>query len=93
MARNGVKSGGREKGSRNKKTIEVLDRADRVLTLIESDFLEEDIARLSPHQRMQLYADMMEYKAPKLQRTTVVGDKDNPLSINWNVTKTYEAKH
>lgn len=90
MARNGVKSGGREKGSRNKKTADVLDRADRVLTLIESDYLEDDIAKLSPNQRMQLYADMMEYKAPKLQRTTVVGEKENP--IIWKEEKTYMSK-
>ncbi len=71
--------GGKEPGTKNKKTIEELDRAARVLQLIESKYLEDDIKALSSNQRMLLYADMMEYKAPKLSRTTIVGDKDNPL--------------
>lgn len=81
MARNGIKTGGRTAGTLNKKTAEVLDRAERVLQLIETEHLEKDIKQLSPNQRMQLYADMMEYKAPKLQRTTVVGDADAPLAM------------
>lgn len=77
MARNGVKTGGRKKGSINKKTAEVLDRAERVLQLIETKYLDEDIEKLSPAQRMTLYSDMMEYKAPKLSR--IEGSKENPL--------------
>lgn len=79
MARNGIKTGGRKKGAVNKKTAEVIDRAGRVLALIESKYLEKDIARLTPGQRVLLYSDMMEYKAPKLSRVTHEGDKDNPL--------------
>ena len=67
MAR-GKKTGGRKYGTRNRKTKEELDRAGRVLCLIESKYLEKDIGRLTPHQRTQLYVDMMEYKAPKLTR-------------------------
>lgn len=74
----GKKTGGRQPGSLNKKTAEELDRAGRVLDIIESNHLEKDIKALSPNQRMMLYADMMEYKAPKLARTTIVGDKDAP---------------
>ncbi len=63
-----IKTGGRQKGVVNKKTAQEIDRADRVLNLIESKYLEKDITKLTPGQRMSLYADMMEYKAPKLSR-------------------------
>lgn len=63
----GKKTGGRQKGSINKKTEEEIDRAGRVLDLIESEYLEDDIAAITSHQRMMLYADMMQYKAPKLR--------------------------
>lgn len=83
MARDGTKTGGRQKNSLNKKTVEEIDRAGRVLDLIESKFLEKDIKALTSHQRVMLYSDMMEYKAPKLQRTTVAGDPENPLNVNY----------
>lgn len=81
MARNGVKSGGRVKGTPNKKTADVLDRVTRVLELIESDHLEKDIKKLTPGQRMTLYADLLEYKAPKLSRTELKGGTKDELKI------------
>lgn len=82
MARDGTKTGGRQAGSLNKKTVEEIDRAGRVLDLIESKYLDKDIAKLSANQRMLLYSDMMEYKAPKLSRTTLAGDPENPVAVN-----------
>jgi Cdc6-like AAA superfamily ATPase len=81
MARNGIKTGGRKKGSINKKSAEEIDRAGRVLDLIESKYLEKDIKDLSAHQRMMLYADMMEYKAPKLSRQTVDAGEGTTVKI------------
>lgn len=81
MARNGVKTGGRQKGTVNRKTQEEFDRAGRVLRLIETKYLEKDIQKLTPGQRMQLYADMMEYKAPKLSRTEHRGGTKDELKI------------
>lgn len=81
MARNGIKSGGRVKGTPNKKTADVLDRVTRVLELIESDHLEKDIKKLTPGQRMTLYADLLEYKAPKLSRTEHRGGTKDELTI------------
>lgn len=81
MARNGVKSGGRRKGTPNKKTAEEIDRATRVLELIESQYLEKDIKALTPSQRMILYADMMEYKVPKLSRTEHAGGTKDEIVI------------
>lgn len=81
MARNGTKTGGRKKGSINRKTAEEMDRAGRVLDLIESKYLEKDIKDLSAHQRMMLYSDMMEYKAPKLSRQTVDAGEGTKVKI------------
>lgn len=77
----GKKYGGRAKGTLNKKTTEEIDRASRVLHLIESQYLEKDIKKLTPGQRMQLYADMMEYKVPKLSRTEHRGGTKDELTI------------
>lgn len=81
MARNGVKTGGRIKGTPNKKTADVLDRVSRVLELIESNHLENDIKKLTPGQRMTLYSDLLEYKAPKLSRTELKGGTKDELTI------------
>lgn len=77
----GAKYGGRVKGTPNKKTAEEIDRASRVLHLIETRYLEKDIKKLTPGQRMQLYADMMEYKVPKLSRTEHRGGTKDELTI------------
>lgn len=81
MARNGIKSGGRVKGTPNKKTAEQMDRAEKVLRLIESDYLDKDIKKLTPGQRILLYSDMLEYVAPKLSRVEHKGGTDNELTI------------
>lgn len=82
----GKKYGGRSKGTPNKKTKEELDRANRVLELIESKYLDSDIKKLTSAQRTMLYCDMMEYKVPKLQRTTIVGDPNNPIEHKYEIT-------
>lgn len=81
MARNGIKTGGRVKGTPNKKTASQITRAERVLRLIETQYLEKDIKALSPGQRMILYADMMEYVAPKLARVEHDGGTNDELKI------------
>jgi hypothetical protein len=78
----GKKTGGRQKGSINKKTKEALDRAERVLGLIESKYLTNDIKQLSSSQRMTLYSDMLEYRLPKLSRAEVKTENTN---FNYNV--------
>lgn len=72
----GKKYGGRQKGAQNKKTIDALNRAESLLQLIESEYLIEDIKKLSASQRASLYADILEYRAPKLSRI------DNRIQAN-----------
>lgn len=70
---NGIKYGGRTKGTPNKKTVDALDRAERILQLIENEYFEKDIKALTSSQRMTLYSEMMEYRTPKLSRREVSG--------------------
>jgi hypothetical protein len=62
------KSGGRKKGTPNKATVEVKQRAESLLQKIETQFLEDDIKKLTPLQRTNLYLGLMEYTLPKLRR-------------------------
>lgn len=68
---NGIKTGGRAKGVLNKKTTEAISRAERILRLIETKYFEKDIAKIKAEKRMDLYASMLEYVAPKLSRSDV----------------------
>lgn len=75
------KTGGRVAGVKNKKTVEQLARAERILQLIENDYFENDIKLISPGQRMDLYQNMLEYTAPKLSRVEQTGETKTELTI------------
>ena len=77
----GVKTGGRKKGSVNKRTAAQRSRAEIILALIDEKYFEKDIKKLSSSQRMILYASMMEYVAPKLSRTTLAGNVKNEMIV------------
>lgn len=77
----GIKTGGRKKGSINKKTAAQKSRAETILQLIDEKYFEKDIKKLSPSQRMILYTSMMEYVAPKLSRTTMSGNLKNEMIV------------
>ena len=63
------KAGGRQKGSLNVKTKEVLDAVQRVIELIQDKYLEKDIIQMQPAERMRFYTGLLEYVRPKLART------------------------
>lgn len=63
-----TKKGGRAKGGMNKKTIDQKERAESLMKIIESNYLETDLKKLSSLQRCNLYLGLMEYVAPKLRR-------------------------
>jgi len=81
MARNGTKTGGRVKGTPNKKTAAQMERAEKVLQVLEGNYLDKDIKKLTASQRVLLYCDMLEYVAPKLSRIEHKGGTDNSLTI------------
>ena len=81
----GAKYGGRTKGTPNKKTAEQLDRVERVLRILENT-LEDDLQAISSSQRANLYADLVEYKLPKLSRNDSriqanIGLTDEPITF------------
>ncbi len=59
---------GRPLGVKNKRTRKQLDRAEKVLRMIESKFLEYDIEKLTPIQRATLWKDLLEYAMPRKAR-------------------------
>jgi hypothetical protein len=65
-----IEGTGRTKGTPNKKTKEVKERIEWVLTLLE-ETLEHDIKKLSPSQKTLMWKDLQEYVRPKLARTTM----------------------
>lgn len=79
----GLKTGGRKKGVQNKITSERKERIEWALDLIEKN-LENDIKKLTPAQRMQMWEALQEYIRPKLARTEM--SLDGNLNIN-NVSK------
>ncbi|MEM9829905.1 MAG: hypothetical protein AAF944_04680 [Bacteroidota bacterium] len=62
------KTGGRAPGTPNKVTSERKARLNEILTQIEDKHLAADIDKLSPRDRVRLYADLLEYSIPKLTR-------------------------
>lgn len=77
----GKKYGGRKSGTPNKKTKAAISRAENVLLIIERKFFKEDIEKLSPAQRMQLYGDMLEYVSPKLSRQEITGSVKQIIKV------------
>lgn len=69
---------GRPKGSVNKFTSEIKQRIEGVLDILD-ETLEEDLRKIEPGRRVELWAQLQEYIRPKLSRTTLAGDSDNPL--------------
>lgn len=71
----------------NKKTQESIQRVEWVLTILEPK-LQEDIEAISAKDRVMLWNDLQEYIRPKLQRTTIVGDNEEPIILNVNLGRT-----
>jgi hypothetical protein len=77
----GKKYGGRVKGVPNKKTADQKNRAERILQLIDDQYFDKDIKKLTPSQRMILYSGMLEYVAPKLSRSELKGDLKHEVIV------------
>lgn len=75
---------GRKKGSKNKRT-KLLSEAITLALNDHSESLSNWIRRTavrSPFKAIQAFVDLAEFVQPKLQRTTIAGDADQPLSLN-----------
>ena len=69
---------GREKGSLNKATAAMRERIEQVLDGLDVT-LTADLKALKPEQRVELWAELQEFVCPKLSRTALTGDEDDPL--------------
>lgn len=76
------KTGGKKKGSRDKRSTGAIMRAEYILSLIEPH-MEADIKTLSPAKRIDIWTQLQEYVRPKLARTETSGD----LNINMGISK------
>ena len=86
MFKNGrKKTGGRQKGSQNKKTAENSERINNVLSYINDKYLYEDIDSLSSSERVKTYISLMEYVVPKLARREHTGKNGEAIEIKQPV--------
>ncbi len=91
-----AKTGGREKGSKNKVVAEVKARltdivAKYVLTTEGVRTLEADLETLRPVDRVAMVEKLMKYCLPTLGTLSLKDDDGEPVTINVRYTKT-EAK-
>jgi hypothetical protein len=76
------KTGGRTKGVPNKATADV-KQAIAAFTSANVSKLDEWLNQIDdPAKRLDLYFKALEYTMPKLARSELVGDKDQPISVS-----------
>lgn len=81
------KKGGRQKGTPNKATKDVRE-AIAVFARGNVERLQgwlDAIAEENPEKAADLYVKLLEYHVPKLARSEIAGDPDNPLVVKGNV--------
>ena len=80
----GVKTGGRQKGTPNKSTGEVRE-AIAAFASANVDQMGDWLNAIDdPGKKLDLFLRAIEYHIPKLARNTISGDEENPV-----VVKTY----
>ena len=90
---NGYKTGGRQVGTPNKATNEF---RRTITALLEKNSANVDLwlqqvaeghgeVKPDPAKALDLLAKLAEYGAPKLNRTELVGDDENPIAITSRI--------
>lgn len=72
------KTGGKKKGTPNKRTEETLKRIEYVLSLLDQT-IDKDIQSLKPNERAAMWRDLQEYIRPKLARQEMTGKDGKDL--------------
>jgi hypothetical protein len=89
MARNGVKTGGRVKGTPNKVTSTLREKISLFLDR-KWGVIEQDFESLEPKDRIALFEKLLQYSIPKLQAVTETQEQETK-PINVNITLTNET--
>lgn len=79
----GKKTGGRQKGTPNKSTIEFRDTIRQLLER-NADNVSiwlDQVAQDDPNKALEHIARLAEFAAPKMSRAEVVGDSENPVQV------------
>lgn len=83
----GVKTGGRQKGSLNKVTSEIKEAFKNLIEQNTDNMIGwlDRVAKDDPAKALSLCADLAEFVVPKLARTDLAGDQDNPIrhTFGW----------
>jgi len=77
----GNKLGKSRKGKLNKRTVETLKRAEKLLCKLD-ETIEVDIDSLEPKERANLWKDLLEYTQPKLARIESDVNVATTLTVN-----------
>lgn len=84
----------KKKGTRHKRTVLKesigLSNWAKLKSFIENEGAEKLVSEmqgLSGKEFINAYSSLAEYVKPKLQRTTLAGDPDNPIASKLDVTK------
>lgn len=73
---------GRPKGAKGKKTQQWEQFAEWMMNEGMSKF-QDELDKLEGKQYIEAVQNMIEYFQPKLSRTEISGDKDNPLVLKF----------
>lgn len=76
--------GGRPKGAQNKETKKLRQFLADVLDNNQERF-EEELLSLEGEKFVQAFSNLLEYCTPKLQRTELTGDVENPVQAVFKI--------
>jgi len=77
------KEGGRVKGTPNKKTEQWEAFSAYCLNGGLQKF-EEELNKLKGKDYVIAFSNLLEFHKPKLTRSTIIGDKDSPVTVNFS---------
>lgn len=75
------------KGKPNKRTLAALDSIEKVMSLIESQYLSKDIEELSSKDRVAVWERCNEYIRPKRARVEHTGKDGDDIKVVWEIKK------
>ena len=79
-----INRSGRPKGTQNVKTKSIRDSYQKFIENNVEKFEEwlDRVAETNPAKAIELVSNLSDYVLPKLARTEIVGDEEQPLSID-----------